>query len=348
MKPISKLHFITTNAAAAEDACKGGVDWVQLRLKNIPYADYYEEAYKVKMVCKKYNATFIVNDNVALALDINADGVHLGRKDMQPEIARSLIGSGFIIGSTANTAEDIMELAGKPINYIGLGPYRFTDTKQNLSPVLGLSGYRRLFSQLESKGITHVPVIGIGGITTDDVSVLMSTGLHGIAVSGAIAKAADVTDAAKKFRDYLNPENKSVQKTVFINAPARKVWESITTPALIREWLSDTPIEVESKWEEGGEMIFRGKWHSRSYEDKGTILSYLPGQTLKYTFWSHLSQLPDVPENYSVIEFSLKPLENGTELTLTQSNFILDTIYRHSNYYWTLTLDRLKKSIENK
>ncbi len=95
-----------------------------------------------------------------------------------------MLGKGGIIGCTANTIEDFEHLKGKPVSYIGLGPYRFTETKKKLSPILGLSGYRKLFAQLHTKGITPPPVIGIGGITTDDVSVLMTTGLHGIAVSG--------------------------------------------------------------------------------------------------------------------------------------------------------------------
>ena len=95
-------------------------------------------------------------------------------------------------------------------------------------------------------------------------------------------------------------------------------------------------------------MIFKGTWHNRAYEDKGTIIAFEPERLFRYTFWSHLSQIPDVPENYSVVEFRLAPEGDRTELTLTQNNFVSDTIYRHSNYYWTLTLDRLKKTIENR
>jgi thiamine-phosphate pyrophosphorylase len=173
MKPVSKLHFITTDAATAEEACKGGIDWIQLRLKNIPYADYYTIAGEVKAVCKEYNAAFIINDNVALALDIGADGVHIGKQDMLPDKARALIGAKFIIGCTANTLEDIVSLSGMPIDYIGLGPYRFTKTKQNLSTVLGLEGYQKIFAQLEERQTVPPPVIGIGGITENRGLLLM-------------------------------------------------------------------------------------------------------------------------------------------------------------------------------
>ena len=199
MRPISKLQFITTNAATAEQACMGGVDWIQLRFKDITYEDYKKAALKVQAVCKKYNATFVVNDNIKLALEINADGVHLGQEDPMPQTdLDAMLARGGIIGVTTNNIDDFLHLQGKPVNYVGLGPYRYTDTKKNLSPILGLNGYRKLFAQLEAKNVPYPPVIGIGGITSDDVSVLMSTGLHGIAVSGAIANATDITEAAKR------------------------------------------------------------------------------------------------------------------------------------------------------
>ncbi len=81
MKAISKLHYITTNASMAEQACAGGVDWIQLRLKNVSYDEYKTVALEVQAVCKKYNATFIINDNIKLALDLGADGVHVGKED---------------------------------------------------------------------------------------------------------------------------------------------------------------------------------------------------------------------------------------------------------------------------
>ena len=185
MRQISKLHFITTNAATAAQACSGGADWIQLRLKNVSYGEYFKVGKEVQEVCRKYNATFIVNDDIKLALDLGADGVHVGKEDPLPQddIER-MLKKGGIIGCTANAIEDFEHLNGKPVSYIGLGPYSFTETKKNLSPVLGLTGYRKLFAQLNTRHMTPPPVIGIGGITADDVSVLMTTGLHGIAVSG--------------------------------------------------------------------------------------------------------------------------------------------------------------------
>jgi thiamine-phosphate pyrophosphorylase len=210
MKAISKLHFITTNAAAAEQACAGGANWIQLRLKNVSYDEHLVIARQVQAVCRQYRATFIINDNVSLAKEVGADGVHIGKEDMRPDKARELLGAGSIIGCTANTADDIIHLSRKPIDYIGLGPYRFTATKNKLSPLLGLKGYARLFKTLKEGNVKHPPVIGIGGITESDVTELMSTGLHGIAVSGSIANAKNISEAAKNFTRLLSEKFSSV------------------------------------------------------------------------------------------------------------------------------------------
>jgi thiamine-phosphate pyrophosphorylase len=347
MRSISNLHYITTSAAQAEQACMGGIDWIQLRLKNVSYDEYFKAGKEVQAVCKKYNATFIINDDIKLALNLDADGVHVGKEDPLPQnCIEEMLGKGGIIGCTANAIEDFEHLDGKPVSYIGLGPYRFTETKKKLSPILGLDGYRKVFAQLRARHITPPPVIGIGGITIDDVSVLMTTGLHGIAVSGAISGAPDIRKAAVEFKDILDPSNKMIHKTVEINATVSKVWKTITDPALIREWLFDTPVDVIADWKAGSSMIFKGTLYNKPYEDKGNILEYEPEKVFSYNYWSKLSSLPDEPGNYSVIEFRLSPLGDRTELSLTQSNFKLDTMYRHFNFYWALTIVRLKNLIE--
>jgi len=208
MKTISKLQYITTSATLAEQACKGGVDWIQLRLKNISYDDYRATALEVQAICKKYNATFIINDNVKLALDLNADGVHVGKEDpLLPDDVEEMLKRNYIIGCTANSIEDFIHLSGKPVDYIGLGPFRFTNTKQNLSPVLGIEGYQRIFSEIKERAMKVPPVIGIGGITEKDVTALLATGLHGIAVSGSITHAVNVTETAKEFNELVNKKN---------------------------------------------------------------------------------------------------------------------------------------------
>ena len=136
-----------------------------------------------------------------------ADGVHLGKQDMPPAEARALLGPGFIIGGTANTFADIERLAVAGVDYIGLGPFRFTTTKQNLSPVLGLAGYADLLAQCRAAAI-NIPLIGIGGITLPDVAPLLGLGLHGVAVASAITKAYPVANAINEFISsvYASPD----------------------------------------------------------------------------------------------------------------------------------------------
>lgn len=195
---ISNLHYITTTAEAAELACRGGVRWVQLRVKNLPAAEWRQRALETQAVCRRHGATFLLNDNPALALAIGADGVHLGKEDMPPAEARALLGPTFIIGGTANTFADIAGLVAAGVDYVGLGPFRFTATKEKLSPILGLAGYAGVLAQCRAAGFA-VPVIGIGGVGLADVPALRATGLHGVAVSGAIGSAADPAAAAGLF-----------------------------------------------------------------------------------------------------------------------------------------------------
>ncbi len=199
---VGCLHYITPSPAQAARACAGGVRWVQLRVKNTPYEQWKQLALETQAVCRAYGATFILNDNPGLALEIGADGVHLGQQDMPPAEARALLGPDGIIGGTANTFAHIEQLVAAGVDYIGLGPLRFTSTKEKLSPILGLEGYATLLTQCRAAGFT-TPVIGIGGVKLADVAALRAAGLHGVAVSGAIGAAADPTVAAAQFVELL-------------------------------------------------------------------------------------------------------------------------------------------------
>lgn len=187
---ISSLHYITAHPAEAERACRAGVDWVQLRVKNVCPADWKALALDTQAICRQFGARFILNDNVALAGDIGADGVHVGNDDLPVADARRLLGPGVIIGGTANTPEHMARHWAGGASYIGLGPYRFTATKTGLSPVLGLAGYTRILAYCRSVGMP-LPVVAIGGIQIADVPDLLATGVAGIAVSQAITRDPD-------------------------------------------------------------------------------------------------------------------------------------------------------------
>ena len=207
---IEKLHYITqgdiegySHTDLANIACQNGVKWVQLRMKDVSYEECLEEALKVKSICQKYNARLIINDNVSIAKEIEADGVHLGKEDMDPLEARRILGESRIIGVTANTLDDIRKLSTKKVDYIGLGPFRFTTTKKKLSPVLGIEGYRSILNALKSEGI-NIPVIAIGGIKAVDIKEIVKTGVHGIALASVINKAEDKASAIREIINELN------------------------------------------------------------------------------------------------------------------------------------------------
>ena len=143
-----------------------------------------------KSICEQFGATLIINDNIKIAKAIGADGVHLGKQDISPSEARANLGNEVIIGGTANTFEDIQNLAKQGVDYIGLGPFRFTTSKDNLSPILGLEGYEEIVNQCKNEGIT-IPIIAIGGIQVRDISSIISVGIHGVAVASLINDSKD-------------------------------------------------------------------------------------------------------------------------------------------------------------
>jgi thiamine-phosphate pyrophosphorylase len=209
MKTISKLHYITQEVQGkphwqlAEEACQAGVSWVQLRVKNKSVEEITDIAFKTLEVCKQYGSKLIVNDHVDIVRQCKADGVHLGKTDMDPLVARNILGNNVIIGGTANTLEDLKALVNKEVDYIGLGPFKFTTTKEKLSPILGLEGYREIMKRyiLEKK---TKPVIAIGGILPEDVTLLLETGVYGVAVASSIGLAINMSVAVGEFTEFLN------------------------------------------------------------------------------------------------------------------------------------------------
>ena len=178
-------------------ALEGGCQWIQLRMKEASPEDILPIAKEAMSLCRKYDATFIIDDYVELAKQIGADGVHLGKNDMPITEARKTLGKDFIIGGTANTFEDIQMLYKDGANYIGCGPFRFTTTKKNLSPILGLEGYQQIISQMKENNIS-LPLIAIGGITKKDIPSLMQTGIREIALSGSILRAENPIEEMKE------------------------------------------------------------------------------------------------------------------------------------------------------
>ena len=195
-----QLQFITHHndrysyIDSARIALEGGCRWVQLRMKEASEELLEETALAVQRMCREHGATFIIDDNVALVKRIGADGVHLGKNDMPIAEARKILGNDLIIGSTVNTFEDIANtLHTAPPDYFGCGPYRYTTTKQNLAPTLGVEGYRAIVEQMRKHNIS-IPIVAIGGIGKEDIPAIMACGVSGIALSGSILNAQDPID----------------------------------------------------------------------------------------------------------------------------------------------------------
>ena len=207
-KTIAKFHFITINhpkishADQAIRAYKAGCKWVQLRMKDYSEEEIEQEIKKILPVANAHNAILLINDNAELTLRTGAHGVHLGKNDLCPAEARKLLGSNFIIGGTANTFEDVLSLIERGVDYVGIGPFRFTYTKKKLGPVIGLHGYDQILFKLKIRN-KSIPIIAIGGITEDDIGDLMQRDINGIAVAGSILKNQQIELNIQKYQQII-------------------------------------------------------------------------------------------------------------------------------------------------
>lgn len=181
---------------------EGGCKWIQLRMKEATDEEVKAVAEELIPLCKDADAILVIDDRVELVKEMEVTGVHLGKKDMPVAEARNLLEGGPIIGATANTAGDIFALKGIDVDYVGLGPFRHTTTKENLSPILGLEGYSKIMKEIREAGV-QLPVVAIGGITLEDIDDVMATGVNGVAISGAIINAENPVEYTKAILNKL-------------------------------------------------------------------------------------------------------------------------------------------------
>lgn len=179
-----------------EEALKGGVTMVQFREKNKSYEEKKRVALELQKLCKKYNVPFIINDNVELAKEICADGVHLGQSDMDVEEARKILGEEVIIGATAKTVEQARLAQEKSADYLGSGAVFGTTTKLDAS----FLSREKLTEICES---VEIPVVAIGGITGENVAELSKAPIAGVAVVGGIFAQENIQAAAEKFCEIM-------------------------------------------------------------------------------------------------------------------------------------------------
>lgn len=177
-----------------EAAIKGGATFIQLREKNLDEAHFLEEAKEIKELCKKYQVPFVINDNVDIALAMNADGVHVGQSDMEAGAVREKLGPDKIIGVSAQTVEQALLAEQKGADYLGVGAVFPTGSKDDAVEV----SHETLKAICEA---VKIPVIAIGGISTGNVMELSGSGICGIAVISAIFAKPDIEAAAKELKE---------------------------------------------------------------------------------------------------------------------------------------------------
>jgi thiamine-phosphate pyrophosphorylase len=200
---MEKLQYISQGFTIEDQelnirkALDHGIKWIQVRWKNAPENEFIKLCEISKKLCSDNQTVCIINDHVQIAKDIDADGVHLGLKDTSIEIARLVLGKNKIIGGTANTISDVLQRMNEPCDYIGLGPLRFTSTKEQLSPILGFEGYEKIIHDLKEKSLKMPKIFAIGGVVLEDVQRLQEIGIYGAAVSGQITNQPSVINQFK-------------------------------------------------------------------------------------------------------------------------------------------------------
>ncbi|MGX5818110.1 thiamine phosphate synthase [Chitinophaga lutea] len=203
---MERLLYISTapHLENIEAACAAGCKWIQLRVKEpiLPH-ELLSLARASKSICDRYGAHLSVNDYPEIAAAANAYGAHVGLGDRPVSEARQLLGTQPVLGATANTPEQALLHVNAGANYIGYGPFRFTTTKEKLSPVLGLDGYRHLMETLQRANV-RIPVLAIGGIGLEDIAALRQAGVYGVAVSGLIMQAGDKQDMVTRIQKALS------------------------------------------------------------------------------------------------------------------------------------------------
>lgn len=201
---MEKLQYISQGQTMQEQeinirtALDNGIQWVQVRWKNASDKELTELCMVSKKLCSEYQAVCIVNDHIQIAKEIDADGIHLGLNDLSIERARGILGNNKIIGGTSNTLSDVIQRIEEDCDYIGLGPLRFTATKEKLSPVLGFEGYENMINSLKEKSIAIPKIFAIGGVLLQDIGQLQQIGIYGVAVSGEITNRPAAISEFKK------------------------------------------------------------------------------------------------------------------------------------------------------
>lgn len=177
--------------------CAAGARWIQLRMKNADTAEWLTTAVEAAAICRQHGAIIVINDSVEIALAAGASGVHLGKNDLGWEEARRRLGREKILGGTVNNLADAERASACGVlDYVGIGPWRFTKNKANLAPVLGNDGVARIMPSLGG-----LPAWAIGGVERSDLLEINAAGCAGAAVSSALFRDDKIGENFRGLRD---------------------------------------------------------------------------------------------------------------------------------------------------
>ena len=190
---IKGLYCIIDSAEKVEQACKGGADIIQLRLKDISEREFFFIAKKTKEIIDKYNVLFLINDRLDIALLVGADGVHLGQKDLPAKEIKKKFRE-FVVGVSTHSVSEAVEAQKNGADYISVGPIFKSPTKPELTPV-GLE----LLKEIKQK--VRIPVVAIGGINEKNIEIVKKTKVDSIAVISAISKSKNIELAVRKLKN---------------------------------------------------------------------------------------------------------------------------------------------------
>jgi len=208
MKYIEKLQYIThdlphlSHVAQVQMACEAGAKWIQYRCLSKTDEELLTEINLIAEICDDWGTTLVVTDHIHLNGKADIQGFHIEDMEADFTVLRKLVGDDITLGGSANTLENIIRLANEGADYAGFGPFAHTETKPNDLPLLGVEGYSVILKKLKALSV-EIPILAVGGVKFADVESLMQTGIHGIAVSGAINLADDFIEAYQDFYDVV-------------------------------------------------------------------------------------------------------------------------------------------------
>lgn len=195
-----------THSEQVKQACEAGATWIQFRSKKLSEAQKLEECIQIRAITKEYKCVFIVNDSVTLAAKVKADGVHLGQKDLHPMRARNTLGAKKKVGLTINNLEQAKQLKKEldakltSVDYVGVGPFKATTTKENHSEPLSAEEYKAICSELN-----NLPSVGIGSVLPTDIKELLGYGLSGVAVASGVFNG-QISENLKSYMKVIEEE----------------------------------------------------------------------------------------------------------------------------------------------